>query len=202
MCQRFTPFTVPEAQMTLEQLLGKGSAHIPEEQLESDAFPGSSAPLFVPDGKGILQVQVAHWGFQIDDARKLYFNTRLDTALKQLETGKGLWARAIKQGRCLVPARAFYERHSTDIIFSDKTGKPIHRPYRITMEGYSAFLIAGIFSEGRFSLITTEPNSFMAPIHNRMPLVLGAGESSLWLKGDFEPLAKRDHIELLAKPIN
>lgn len=69
------------------------------------------------------------------------------------------------------------------------------------MEGYSAFLMAGIFSEGRFSLITTEPNSFMAPIHNRMPLVLGAGESSLWLNGRFLSLADRSHIEFSAKQV-
>lgn len=200
MCQRFTPFTIPEAQITLDQLLGKGCAHINAEPSAEDAYPGSSVPLFLPTASGTLQIQVAHWGFQLDDTRKYYFNTRLDTALNQYQSGKGLWATAIKSGRCLVPTRAFYERHATDIIYSDKTGKPIHRPYRITMEGYSAFLMAGIYQEGRFSLITTDPNTFMAPIHNRMPLISGQGESNKWLRGQFDKLADRSHIELMAKP--
>lgn len=202
MCQRFTPFSISEAQMTLDQLLETGSAHIPDVTLEAgiqDAFPGSSVPILLPNANGKLQVQTAHWGFRIDDNRKLYFNTRLETALLQFETGTGLWAKAIQQGRCLIPVHAFYERHNTDIEYSSKTGKPIHKLYRITYDGVKAFLLAGIYENDKFSIVTTEPNAFMAPIHNRMPLVLGQGESRIWLSESFGSLADRSHIALIGK---
>lgn len=61
--------------------------------------------------------------------------------------------------------------------------------------------MAGIIQDGLFSVITTEPTEFMATIHNRMPLVLGPGESSIWLGPDFGSLGNREHIELSARPI-
>ncbi len=62
------------------------------------------------------------------------------------------------------------------------------------------FLLAGIAQEGRFSIVTTAPNRWVAPVHNRMPLVLGPGESRVWLEGDFGALADRGTVELEAKP--
>jgi putative SOS response-associated peptidase YedK len=32
-----------------------------------------------------------------------------------------------------------------------------------------------------FTILTTEPNELMAPIHNRMPAILAAGDYSRWL---------------------
>ena len=202
MCKRFTPFSISEAQMTLDQLLETGGAHIPDEPEAKikDAFPGSLVPLFLPNAEGKLQMQTASWGFALDDNRKLYFNTRLETALQQYESKTGLWAKAIRHGRCLVPVHAFYENHHTDIEYSPKTGKPIHKLYRITYNNAKAFLLAGVYLDGRFSVVTTEPNNFMAPIHNRMPLVLGRGESRIWLSENFGSLADRNNIPLIASP--
>lgn len=50
--------------------------------------------------------------------------------------------------------------------------------------------------DGSFSIVTAESNASVAPIHNRMPLVLGPGESSAWLRSNFATLANRDTIAL------
>lgn len=107
-------------------------------------------------------------------ASKLVFNTRLDTGVRQLRAGRGMWADAMANGRCLVPVRAFYENGPA----------PIRRPFRFSLVGSTVFLLAGIAEDGRFSIVTTSPNSRVAPVHNRMPLVLAPGESHLWLAGD------------------
>ena len=107
-------------------------------------------------------------------ASKLVFNTRLDTGVRQLRAGRGMWADAMANGRCLVPVRAFYENGPA----------PIRRPFRFSLVGSTVFLLAGIAEDGRFSIVTTSPNSRVAPVHNRMPLVLAPGESHLWLTGD------------------
>lgn len=151
---------------------------------------------------------------------KLVFNTRLDTALRQLREGRGLWAEAVAQGRCLVPVRAFYEWGPAGTVAEAETNqarsteegngptgasnqgapkRPGTRPYRFVLPGAIAFLLAGIERDGRFSIVTTAPNAAMAPIHNRMPLVLGRGESARWLTGTagtLAALADRSGIDL------
>ena len=63
-----------------------------------------------------------------------------------------------------------------------------------------AFLLAGVTDGGRLSIVTTEPNAAVAPVHNRMPLVLGPGESDVWLFGDFASLADRRGVALSSEP--
>ena len=52
----------------------------------------------------------------------------------------------------------------------------------------------------RLSLVTTEPNAAVAPVHNRMPLALEPGEAALWLRGVYEPLLDRGAVRLTARP--
>lgn len=131
---------------------------------------------------------------------ELVFNTRLETATTHAHTGRGMWAYAATHGRCLVPVRAFYESHAIERVPSLKTGRTIRRAYRFTLQGSPAFLLAGVAQDGKFSIVTTPPNATMAPIHNRMPLVLGPGESQLWLSGKFDALLDRSGIALDAIP--
>jgi putative SOS response-associated peptidase YedK len=61
------------------------------------------------------------------------------------------------------------------------------------------FLLACVRAEDRFSVVTTVPNSTVFPVHDRMPLVLGRGESQRWLNGDFAGLANRGSIKLTSE---
>ena len=199
MCVRFCPLTAEEAQAALG---ARGTGRHAIRYIEApdplhDARPGSQVPLFVPDGAGGLRVATLEWGFPLDGRPHAVFNTRIESALEQLRLGRrGMWAKAIAEGRCLVPVRAFYESHATEKAISEKTGRPVRRQYRIRMPGARAFLLAAVQQDGRFSIVTTAPNASVATIHERMPLVLGAGESSLWLGPDFASLATRDNVTL------
>lgn len=42
----------------------------------------------------------------------------------------------------------------------------------------------------RFTIVTTEPNDIVAPVHHRMPLVLNPVEALTWLNGTPGELAK------------
>ncbi len=205
MCTQFTPLNYQEAQAVVDAFNAKQSIFLQKYEdwnTEADVFPGKSATIFLPDPSGGLTLTTAHWGFKLDSNNKLYFNTRIETAIQQHSSGRGMWAKAIRQGRCLVPARAFYECHKTDVYFDEETGKQKSYQYRIQLEGSKAFLMAGIFQDGVFSVITTPPNGYMASIHDRMPLVLGKGESSIWLGSDFASLIDRSHISLVAKSVS
>ncbi|HIY50428.1 MAG TPA: SOS response-associated peptidase [Candidatus Olsenella avicola] len=200
MCVRFSPLTADEAQAVLDARSTRGAhaiAYIEHPDPTRDARPGSQVPLFVPDGAGGLRVATLEWGFPLEGKPHAVFNTRIETALEQLRHGRrGMWMRAIAEGRCLVPVRAFYESHSSGRVPSATTGKPVRRQYRFRLPGARAFLLAAIREGGSFSVVTTAPNASVAPVHDRMPLVLGPGESDIWLGPDFSTLSNRDGIEL------
>ena len=154
----------------------------------------------MPGGAGGLRVATLEWGFPLDGRPHAVFNTRIESALEQLRLGRrGMWAWAIAQGRCLVPVRAFYEGHMTEHVPSPVTGKPLKRQYRFRLPGARAFLLAAVQADGRFSIVTTEPSASVAPVHDRMPLVLGPGESSVWLGSDFASLADRSKLQLSSR---
>lgn len=199
MCVRFSPLTAEEARAVLG---ARGTGRHTIRYIEApdplrDARPGSQVPLFVPDGAGGFRVATLEWGFPLDGRPHAVFNTRIESALEQLRRGRrGMWSKAIAEGRCLVPVRAFYESHATEKAISEKTGKPVRRQYRFRMPGARAFLLAAVQQDGRFSVVTTEPNASVAPVHDRMPLVLGPGESSAWLGPDFARLEDRSALRL------
>lgn len=180
--------------MALDDLRTNGRARVPKRKDDEevpDVYPGKQMPLFVVGASGELEVATLTWGFEApwEGPSKLVFNTRIETALTQAESGRGLWAEPILAGRCLVPVRSFYESFT-------KSRERRREDVRFRMPGRSVFLLAGVQADDRFSVVTTKPNADVAPIHSRMPLVLGPGESSTWLGPDFATLADRSAIQL------
>jgi putative SOS response-associated peptidase YedK len=89
---------------------------------------------------------------------------------------------AFQKRRCLVPADGFFE------WTGPKTARqPIwyHRPDR------GIFLFAGLYDwwkpskdadwQATFTIITTEPNRLIRPIHDRMPVILSGEAADRWL---------------------
>lgn len=153
------------------------------------------------DGNGRLVTVKLTRGFALEGRRAAVYNTRIETALDQLRRGRrGMWADPIAKGRCLVPVRAFCESHATETVASERTGRPVRRQYRFRLPGAGAFLLAGVQHEGQLSIVTTAPNDDVVPVHDRMPLVLGPGESGVWLGPDFARLADRSGIQLATEP--
>ena len=199
MCHRVSPLVIAELKAALRELEATGHARVPQREPDvvvPDAYPGKQLPLFVPDARGRLQAVELTWGFaHPTQGGRLVFNTRLDTALSQARSGRGLWAGAIEQGRCLVPVRGFYEHWTQASTAQDR-----RRQVCFSYPGHGVFLLAGVCEGERVSIVTTEPNASVAMVHNRMPLVLASGESSIWLGPDYAQLADRSGIVLDAEP--
>jgi putative SOS response-associated peptidase YedK len=86
-----------------------------------------------------------------------------------------------KSRRCLVPASGFYEWRQT------AQGK---QPYCFRLKRGDLFAFAGLYdvwsdAEGNelysYTIITTRPNDLVAPIHNRMPVILSRADEDAWL---------------------
>jgi putative SOS response-associated peptidase YedK len=92
-----------------------------------------------------------------------------------------MFGEAFHKRRCLVPADGFYEWRK------DKTDK---RPWRIVDPERDGFAFAGVWEGWRkpegeivhsFAIITTSANEQLAPIHDRMPVILKREAEDAWL---------------------
>lgn len=105
------------------------------------------------------------------------FNARSDTVAE-----KRMFRSAFKSRRCIIPASGFYEW---------KTEGKVKRPFYITAASGEPLSFAGLWEarqvdgEDQLSctIITTDANATMEPIHNRMPVILGRHDLTPWLSG-------------------
>ena len=87
--------------------------------------------------------------------------------------------------RCLVPLNSFFEWK--------KDGK-VKRPYAIGPADGGLLGVAGLWEPWRdpagretirsFTIITTAANATLAPLHNRMPVIIAPEDYETWLAGD------------------
>jgi len=162
-----------------------------------NAAPMQKLPVVAVRG-GTLTIQrmqwwlVPHWSKE-PATEFSTFNAKSET----LEKSR-LFGPYLKGSRCLVPADAFYEWKKA--VVSKGPGKAAgelteKHPMCIRMRSEEPFMFAGLFSvwkgeeEGAelatFTIITTAPNQLLAPIHNRMPVILREKEYDRWLDRDY-----------------
>lgn len=198
MCGRFTVLTFEEVVAVVEAVEGRRAPQVlePLDGGRACAFPGNEIPLIAPDERGELQIAQATWGFEAPWNGKLVFNTRIESALD----GVALWRDAIQRGRCIIPVAAFFEPHATETVPSPRTGKPMKRPYVFADPSGAPLLLAGVRSDDRCSIVTCAPNRWVAPIHDRMPLVMRFQEATTWLASDWQVLADRCDLQLHVLP--
>ena len=193
MCGRFEVLTYEEVAAVVAAVEGRAASDaIPHDGPHAQARPGSNVLLF-DDTHHITEAQ---WGFTPEWGTKPVFNTRIESALAV----KGMWREPIQNGRCIIPAAAFYEPHATETVRSPLTGRLMKRQYRFALPAEEPLLLAGVQAEGRCSVVTCEPNRWVSPVHNRMPLLLRFEEVLTWLSADWPSLADRSDLALLSAP--
>lgn len=110
------------------------------------------------------------------DSRYSMINARAETV-----HAKPAYRSAFKHRRCLIPAEGFYEWQRTG------TGK---QPHIIRRRDRQPFAMAGLWDTWRdnsgdilesCTIIVTEANAVIRPIHDRMPVVLSAKNFAAWL---------------------
>lgn len=123
-----------------------------------------------------------HWGLVppwADDPSEGLINARSETAAE-----KRAFRDAWETRPCLVLSTGFYEWQVT--------GGRTKQPYRIYREDTPAFAMAGLWDRWAgpnetlecVTILTTEPNDVVDPIHDRMPVVLPTDAESAWLAAD------------------
>jgi putative SOS response-associated peptidase YedK len=192
MCGRFT-LTVDPADV--KDLYLKAS--FPDQFAARYNIAPSQAVLAIPnDGKNAADFFL--WGLIPSWAKDASIGSRMINARGETLAEKPSYRGAYKYKRCLIPADGFYE-------WKSEPGTKTKAPYFIHMKGGKPFAFAGLWDEWRSAdgaairtctIITTAPNPLMAPIHDRMPVILRPEDYAEWL--DAAPRAPDSLQHLIA----
>ena len=106
------------------------------------------------------------WGFSKPTGPALVSNARVETA-PQLPTFAPSW----HGRRCLVPIDGWYEWQNQD-------GK---RPFYFTLPNEDPILLAALWRDDRFCLLTTETHGPLREVHTRRPVALDPAQTASWL---------------------
>ena len=135
-----------------------------------DVFPGDVAAVVASNRRLQPQPFAMEWGYHLSDGKRI-INARSETAAQ-----KAMFADGIRQRRCLIPARHYYEWEKTD-------GKKVK--YAIEPKGSDGFFLAGIYrmEAGKpvFAVLTRNAAEDIAFIHERMPVILPGEAATDWL---------------------
>ncbi|MFW5691366.1 MAG: SOS response-associated peptidase [Chloroflexota bacterium] len=132
-------------------------------------------------------LQYFRWGLVPFWAKDSDIGSRMINARSETLQDKPSFKHAYRKRRCLIPATGFYEWKQTD------DGK---QPYFIHLKEQPVFAFAGLWEswdnpEGEtlrtFTIITSDPNDLVKPLHNRMPVILRRDDYDMWLSPDDLP---------------
>jgi len=161
-------------------------------QMEIELFPNNniSPGMMIPvviDSNGI-QIEQMKWGLVPSWAKDPKVGMRLINARAETVAEKPAFRKLFATRRCLIPATGFYEwEHKED---------GLKVPYIIRVKNQEIISLAGLWDEWldaekyplrTCTVITTEANNLLKPIHERMPVILSNEQEALWLSETQRP---------------
>jgi putative SOS response-associated peptidase YedK len=162
-----------------------------------------------PPGERTLQM--LRWGLVPSWASSLAGGAKMINARAETIAAKPAFRDAFARRRCLVPADGFYEW---------KPGDATKQPYLIAARDGAPLAFAGLWerwsppreadgiesaageSGGKspyvdsFTIVTTDANACLAPLHHRMPVILAPADRAAWL----DPAAAPADLLALLRP--
>lgn len=158
--------------------------------------PGKDIAIIVNDG-GTNRITLCRWGFVPTWAKDLKEGYKMINARAETVAEKPSFRQAFIRQRCLVVADGFYE-------WKNEGGKK--RPFYIHRKDGKPFGMAGLYNlwtspEGEqvctSTIITTDANESLKPIHERMPVILPTDETGRWLD---PAIHEKDRLLPMLKP--
>lgn len=181
MCGRFT------LQIPIEMLIEIfGISESPSFAVEPryNIAPTQQIPVVRQYADYTDHLDLLRWGFIPSWQTEPTSGPPLINARSETVAEKPSFRQAIKYRRCLIPASGFFEwRREGD--------KKV--PQYIRLIDSSPMVFAGIWESGKgpdgkpvdsCSILTTTSNDLVAPLHERMPVILHPSEYSHWLDRD------------------
>ncbi len=153
--------------------------------------------ILIINTRGKRELVKCRWGLVPSWVRELSDGSVLINARAETLDEKPSFRELLRKGRCLIVADGFYE-------WKKEKGRKV--PYYVRMKSRRSCGFAGLYnrwtSPGGESvctctIITTEGNDLVAPIHGRMPAIISDDKVDIWLDPGFEDI---DVLKGLLKP--
>ena len=155
--------------------------------------------LAVLDDHGSRAGRLLRWGLVPHWAKDQKIGFKMINARAETVAAKPAYRTLLAKHRCLILADGFYEWRV------DPDG--VKRPVRFTLASGEPFAFAGLNAFWRdpesgevlesCTIITTAANGLVAPVHDRMPVILPRAYEEAWL----DPSLDRDQALLMLRPL-
>ncbi|MDD2540344.1 MAG: SOS response-associated peptidase [Desulfuromonadaceae bacterium] len=193
MCGRFTSLLSPELLAVIFEIFPP-----PKSDLRYNIAPTQTTGVVRSDGER-NQLVTMKWGLVPSWAKDPKIGTSLINARSETVAEKPSFRHAIKKNRCIIPATGFFEW----LHCGNKK-----QPFYIHMSDGGLMAFAGIWEHwhspdneniiGTFSILTTTSNDLIAPLHERMPVILRKEDYDLWLNKNMQDPTE---LQYLYRPI-
>lgn len=140
--------------------------------------PGQQVLSIINNGSNNL-VGNLHWGFTPHWSKDIKTGYKMINARAETVHEKNTYKYSLIHRRCIIIANGFYE-----------WSKETKTPHLFQLKDKSLFSFAGLWTsytkeDGSklysCTILTTSPNETIAPIHNRMPVILNNKDEQIWL---------------------
>jgi putative SOS response-associated peptidase YedK len=155
---------------------------LPPTEPRFNVTPGSDI-LAVRERQGERGAEFLRWGLIPSWAKDPSIGHRMANARSDTALEKPAFRRAMQLRRCLIPADLFYEWQAV-------RGQRRKQPYAVRLLDDEPFAFGGLWEYWRppggdgiasCTILTTEPNALLAPIHDRMPVIIPPDRYPAWL---------------------
>jgi putative SOS response-associated peptidase YedK len=125
-----------------------------------------------------------HWGLIPSWAKDPSIGNKMINARAETVSEKPSFREAFKKRRCLIVADGFYEWQKLDRK---------KKPYKLSLKSGQPFGFAGLYETwispentpiNTCTIITTDSNELIKPIHDRMPVIMPRDTEALWIDPD------------------
>lgn len=178
MCGRFALYSDP---FTLARRFEADA--LPELRPRYNVAPSQNIPIVREEGEK-RRFALARWGLIPHWAKDVKIGYSMINARAETVASKPAFRNAFRHRRCLIPADGFYEWQAI-------SGSKIKQPWFIALRDREPMAFAGLWEQWHSpkgeelescSIIVTDANELMRPIHDRMPVILAPGDWEAWLK--------------------
>jgi putative SOS response-associated peptidase YedK len=197
-CGRYTLATPDPADIRARFPIGETV----EVRRRYNVAPGDDVLAVTTDRDGRPRGELLRWGLVPSwsdpaDGRLKMINARAETVAERPAFRPGF-----ERFRCLIVADGFYEWRATPASGQLRSGK---QAFHITSSAAAPFAFAGLWSVWRdgdqtlrsCTILTVPANATVAPLHDRMPVILDPATEGTWLDAS----TPRLHLRELLKPL-
>lgn len=180
MCGRFSlapdPNSLPELANTF------GLAEMPNIPPRYNIAPSQAIAAIIQPKDSLRHLQWLQWGLIPSWVKEPAIGKLINARQETVDTLHS-FKNAFRRRRCLILANGWYEWQQTP-------GEKRKQPFFLALEGNPVFAIAGLWEHWQggdgselltCTIITTNATESVAPIHDRMPVILGKKDYEQWL---------------------